>query len=387
MRKKIAILGSSGSIGVQALSIIHDHPEQYELVLIMAGNNIDLLLEQTIKFQPVISLISNKDQYLKRKSDFEALNTAFDYGQTRLKEHLIRSQADLVLNAIVGFAGLIPSLITLECRLPLALANKESLVVGGKILTEISTKNNLPILPVDSEHSAIFQCLQGEQASAVEKLILTASGGPFRGRKQNELENISVKQALNHPRWKMGDKITIDSATLMNKGLEVIEAKWLFNIDPDKIEVVVHPESIIHSLVQFHDGSIKAQLGLPDMRTPIQYAFAHPLRHKNNHKRLRFSDFPKLHFEEPDLNVFHCLKLAFEAIADGGNRPCVLNAANEIAVQAFLEEKISFLAIPKLIEDSMKRATFITNPDVESLINTDRETRIYSAEILNKSLI
>ena len=387
MRKKIAILGSSGSIGVQALSIIHDHPDQYELVLIMAGNNIDLLLEQTIKFQPVISLISNKYQYLKRKSDFEALNTAFDYGHTRLKEHLIRSQADLVLNAIVGFAGLIPSLITLECGLPLALANKESLVVGGKILTEISSKNNLPLLPVDSEHSAIFQCLQGEQASSVEKLILTASGGPFRGRKQNELENISVKQALNHPRWKMGDKITIDSATLMNKGLEVIEAKWLFNIDPDKIEVVIHPESIIHSLVQFHDGSIKAQLGLPDMRTPIQYAFTHPLRHKNEHERFRFSDFPKLNFEEPDLNVFHCLKLAFEAIADGGNRPCVLNAANEIAVQAFLDEKISFLAIPKLIEESMKRATFISNPDVESLINTDHETRIYSAEILNKSLI
>ena len=285
------------------------------------------------------------------------------------------SSVDLVLTALVGYAGLKPTINAIKSKKDIALANKEVLVVAGEMITKMAKKNNVNILPVDSEHSAIFQCLTGEYMNPIEKIILTASGGPFRGFSKDALRKVSKKDALKHPNWEMGQKITIDSATMMNKGLEVIEAKWLFNLDAKQIEVVVHPESIIHSLVCFEDGSMKAQLGLPDMRCPIQYAFSYPKRLKNNHKRFNFSDYPTLNFEKPDTSVFECLRLSYESMAVGGNAPCVLNAANEIAVQAFLDEKINFLKIPKIVSSCLEKTNFVSNPTYDDYVSTDEEVR------------
>ena len=375
IKKNIAILGSTGSIGTQALEVISEQPDMFQVEVLTANKNSELLIKQAIKHKPNAVVIVDDKQYSYVNSKLKNLDIKVFSGNDALSQVVEMSSVDLVLTALVGYAGLKPTINAIKSKKDIALANKEVLVVAGEMITKMAKKNNVNILPVDSEHSAIFQCLTGEYMNPIEKIILTASGGPFRGFSKDALRKVSKKDALKHPNWEMGQKITIDSATMMNKGLEVIEAKWLFNLDAKQIEVVVHPESIIHSLVCFEDGSMKAQLGLPDMKCPIQYAFSYPKRLKNNHKRFNFSDYPTLNFEKPDTSVFECLRLSYESMVIGGNAPCVLNAANEIAVQAFLDEKINFLKIPKIVSSCLEKTNFVPNPNYDDYVSTDEEVR------------
>ena len=375
MKKRIAILGSTGSIGTQSLEVISFFPDFFEVEVLTANNNSELLIFQARKYNPNTVIIANENKYLEVKNALSDLAIKVFAGNKSISDIVESDNVDIVIAAMVGFSGLISVLNALENNKKVALANKETLVVAGSLIKEISKRKTISIIPVDSEHSAIFQCLVGENEKAVDKLILTASGGPFRNKKIEELEKVTVKQALAHPNWTMGAKVTIDSATMMNKGLEIIEAHWLFNVPTNKIEVVVHPQSIIHSMVQFTDGSVKAQLGLPDMRTPIQYALTYPNRFENKLDKIDFAKLNQLTFETPDFKKYSCLNLAYYALNKGGNMPCIMNAANEIAVQKFLNEKIKFTEIPKVTENTMQKATFIKNPSLNDLITTDSEAR------------
>jgi 1-deoxy-D-xylulose-5-phosphate reductoisomerase len=375
MRKRIAILGSTGSIGKQALEVIEQNPEKFEVEVLTANNNVDLLIAQAKKFQPNVVVIANPEKYEYVSGALKNEDVKVFAGNDALNQVVQMDTIDMVLTAMVGYSGLLPTYNAIKAKKGIALANKETLVVAGEIITKAAIENQVEILPVDSEHSAIFQCLAGEFRNPIEKILLTCSGGPFRGKTIEELQNVTVDNALNHPNWEMGAKITIDSATLMNKGFEMIEARWLFGVPSSKIEVVIHPQSIIHSLVQFEDGSIKAQLGLPDMKLPIQYALGFPQRIKNNFPRFSFANYPTLTFEQPDTKIFRNLALAFEAINKGGNMPCVLNAANEIVVDAFLNRKIAFLQMPEIIEKAMEKANWIEKPGLDDLIQTNSETR------------
>jgi 1-deoxy-D-xylulose-5-phosphate reductoisomerase len=373
--KKIAILGSTGSIGTQALEVIQEHPDQFEVEVITAGGNIDLLISQAKKYRPNVVVIEKEEHYSKLQEALESLDIQIYAGKDAIDQVVEMGSIDMVVMAIVGFAALSPTLRAIDARKPIAIANKETFVVAGELVTKRAREMGVNLYPVDSEHSAIFQCLVGEFENPIEKIILTASGGPFRGKDRAFLEKVSIKDALNHPNWAMGKKITIDSASMMNKGLEVIEAHWLFGVNPKQIEVVVHPQSIVHSMVQFSDGSIKAQMGLPDMKLPIQFAMSYPKRLKNNFPRLNFTDYPQLTFEAPDMHNFRNLALAYEALKKGGNMPCILNAANEVAVETFLEGKINFLQISELIERSMQTVDFIAHPSYEDYQMSDMEAR------------
>ncbi len=381
-KKQIAILGSTGSIGTQALEVISEHSNLFEVEVLTANNNSKLLIEQAIKFKPNTVVIANEEKYKEVDEALFKLGIKVFAGQQSLEEVVEGENIDVVLTALVGYSGLKPTIRAIKAKKTIALANKETLVVAGDLITKLCIENGVKIYPVDSEHSAIFQCLVGETYNPIEKIYLTASGGPFRGRLRNDLLNITKAQALKHPNWEMGAKITIDSASLMNKGLEVIEAKWLFDLKAEQIDVVVHPQSIIHSAVQFEDGSIKAQLGVPDMKLPIQYALGFPERLKNTFKRFSFMDYPNLTFEKPDLETFRNLQLAYNAMDKGGNMPCILNAANEIAVAAFLKDKIGFLNMSDLIADCMEKITFVSNPTLEDYVATNKETRILANELL-----
>lgn len=372
--KKVAILGSTGSIGTQALEVIQQHPDKLKAVVLSAGNNYELLIAQAKIFLPDFVLIHD-EHYSKVKEALKGLPVHVLSGKKNLIEIVSLDSIDIVLTALVGFAGLEPTINAIKHKKNIALANKETLVVAGELITKLCKEYDVQLLPVDSEHSAIFQCLTGENLDSIEKIYLTASGGPFRGKKRQDLQNITPQQALKHPNWSMGAKITIDSATLMNKGLEVIEAKWLFNLAPEQIDVVVHPQSIIHSLVQFKDGSIKAQMGLPDMKLPIQYALSYPDRWYNDFPRFSFLNYPNLTFENPDRETFACLTLAIEAMKVGGTMPCVLNAANEVTVQAFLQQKIGFLEIAEYNARAMQTIPHVSNPDIEQLLYIDHHTR------------
>ncbi|MDD2623059.1 MAG: 1-deoxy-D-xylulose-5-phosphate reductoisomerase, partial [Bacteroidales bacterium] len=368
--------------GRQALEEIEAQSSFFEVEVLTARNNADLLIEQSLKFQPNAVVIENEALYPKVNNALINHDIKVFAGKRSLEQIVEMDSIDMVLNALVGYAGLLPTYNALQHKKAIALANKETLVVAGEIITKLALANQTPIIPVDSEHSAIFQCLNGEQGSKVEKLILTASGGPFFGKTGEELKHISVAQALQHPNWKMGNKVTIDSATLMNKGLEVIEAKWLFNIEPEFIEVVIHPQSVIHSLVQFSDSSIKAQMGLPNMRLPIIYALSYPYRLPNQLKRFSFSDFASLTFYAPDRRLFPCLDIAYHAINTGGTLPCCMNAANEVAVLAFLEEKIKFLHISDVIEQTLHQTSFIQNPTIDDYISINNEARSIANQII-----
>lgn len=381
-KKHIAILGSTGSIGTQALEVIAAHPDYFEVEVLTAQNNADLLIQQAIQFKPNAVVIADEQHHEKVKAALDPLLIKVYSGPNALASVVQMDSIDLVLTALVGYAGLWPTIKAIEAGKTIALANKETLVVAGELITSLAREKGVNIYPVDSEHSAIFQCMVGEFHNRIDKIILTASGGPFRGKKKNELATVTRSQALKHPNWNMGAKITIDSATLMNKGLEVIEAKWLFGLAPKQVEVVIHPQSIIHSMVQFEDGSIKAQMGLPDMRLPIQFAMTYPDRLKTNFPRFDFINYPSLTFEQPDTETFRNLALAFEALNRGGNIPCVLNAANEVAVKSFLEEKISFLEMSRLVEQCLTKVDYIKNPRYEDYVNTDRETRIKALELI-----
>jgi 1-deoxy-D-xylulose-5-phosphate reductoisomerase len=380
--KRIALFGSTGSIGTQALEVISQHPDKFSAEVLTCNGNDELLIEQALKFEPNIVVVCNDQKYLKVKDALAHTNTKVFAGEQALEEVASMDCYDLMLAAIVGFAGLKPTLNAINAGKAVALANKETLVVAGDLIMETAVQKRVPIIPVDSEHSAIFQCLIGEMRNPVEKVILTASGGPFLGRKPNFLVNVKREHALQHPNWNMGAKISTDSATLMNKGLEMIEAKWLFNLRPDQIEVLIHPQSIIHSMVQFEDGSIKAQMGLPDMKLPIQYALAFPRRIKNDYPRADFKKIKNLTFEEPDLKTFRNLSLAIDALEKGGNLPCVLNAANEIAVYAFLRNRIGFLDMTDVIERTMEKVSFIEKPTLDEYFESDGEARSYAADVI-----
>ena len=382
MKKGIAILGSTGSIGTQTLEVISEHKNLFSVEVLTANNNCDLLIKQAKKYKPNAVVIVNQAKYDKVNSELSKLGIKVYAGQKSLEQIVESEEINIVLTALVGYSGLIPTINAIKLGKKIALANKETLVVAGDLITKLSKEYNAPIYPVDSEHSAIFQCLVGENNNVIEKIYLTASGGPFRGKKAAELKTITKKQALRHPNWSMGAKITIDSATLMNKGLEVIEAKWLFNLNKEQIDVVVHPQSIIHSAVQFEDGSIKAQLGIPDMNLPIQYALGFPNRLKNNFKRFSFFDYPNLTFEKADEKTFRNLSLAFRAMSKGGNSACILNAANEIAVEAFLNDKIGFLNMSDLIDNCLEKITFVKSPTIEDYIETDQQTRLLANKLL-----
>lgn len=373
--KHIAILGSTGSIGTQALDVVRRFKNQLVVEVLTAENNADLLIQQAKEFSPNVVVIGNENLYSKVKDALNSYPIKVYTGATSLASVVTMDSIDIVLTALVGYAGLLPTIQAIKAGKHIALANKETLVVAGDIVTALAKQHKVAILPVDSEHSAIFQCLPGEQINPIEKIILTASGGPFRGKSRKELESVTRDQALKHPNWNMGAKITIDSATLMNKGLEVIEAKWLFGLQSDQIEVVVHPQSIIHSMVQFQDGSIKAQMGLPDMRLPIQYALSYPERWAVDYPRFDFTRFPNLTFETPDTTTFKNLALAYQAMDKGGNMPCILNAANEVAVAKFLKEEITFLEISDLIEHTMSQVQYISTPVLEEYVETDRVAR------------
>ena len=372
-KKQIAILGSTGSIGTQALKVIEEHPDLYEAYALTANNQVELLAEQARKFMPVAVVIANEAKYLQLKEMLADLPIQVYAGADALCEIVEAKPIDVVLASMVGYAGLRPTMNAIRAGKAIALANKETLVVAGELINALAQQYKTPILPVDSEHSAIFQCL--EPSNALEKVILTASGGPFRQFTMEQLQHVTKVQALKHPNWEMGAKITIDSATMMNKGFEVIEAKWLFGVRPDQIEVVVHPQSIIHSMVQYEDGAVKAQLGMPDMRLPIQYAFSYPQRIKASFDRLDFSKMTELTFEQPDTNRFRCLALAYEALNRGGNMACIVNAANEVVVSAFLKDRISFLRMSEVIEQSMAKVSFIQTPTYEDYVATDAEAR------------
>ena len=372
-KKQIAILGSTGSIGTQALQVIEEHPDLYEAYALTANNQVELLAEQARKFMPAAVVIANEAKYLQLKEMLADLPIQVYAGADALCEIVEAKPIDVVLASMVGYAGLRPTMNAIKAGKAIALANKETLVVAGELINALAQQYHTPILPVDSEHSAIFQCL--EPNNALEKVILTASGGPFRTFSMEQLQHVTREQALKHPNWDMGAKITIDSATMMNKGFEVIEAKWLFGVRPDQIEVVVHPQSVIHSMVQYEDGAVKAQLGMPDMRLPIQYAFSYPQRIKASFDRLDFSKMTELTFEQPDMNRFRCLTLAYEALNRGGNMACIVNAANEVVVSAFLKERISFLRMSEVIEQSMAKVPFIQTPTYEDYVATDAEAR------------
>jgi len=380
--KRIALFGSTGSIGVQALEVIEANPDKFSVEVLTCSNNVELLIQQALKFKPNIVVVSNEEKYKKVKDLLASTDTKVFAGEKALEEVASMDVYDLMLAAIVGYAGLKPTLNAIKAGKAVALANKETLVVAGDIIMQTAYEKRVPIIPVDSEHSAIFQCLVGEVRNPVEKIILTASGGPFLGRKPNYLVNVKRDHALQHPNWSMGAKISIDSATLMNKGLEMIEAKWLFNLKAEQIEVLVHPQSIIHSMVQFEDGSVKGQMGLPDMKLPIQYALAFPKRIKNDFPRMDFKKIRTLTFEEPDIKTFRNLALAIEALHKGGNLPCVMNAANEIAVYAFLRNRIGFLEMTDVIEETMQKVSFLSRPSLQDYLDSDAEARNYAADLI-----
>lgn len=381
-KKHIAILGSTGSIGTQALEVIHNHRDLFEVEVLTAQNNAALLVEQAQRFRPNVVVIGNEKQYAFVKKELENTDVKVYAGDSALCSVVEMETVDLVLTALVGYCGLKPTIKAIEARKTIALANKETLVVAGALITSLAKENGVNIYPIDSEHSAIFQCLVGEFHNPIEKIILTASGGPFRGKTRQELEHVTKVQALKHPNWNMGAKITIDSATLMNKGLEVIEARWLFGLAPEQVEVVVHPQSIIHSIVQFEDGSMKAQLGLPDMRIPIQFAISYPVRLRSDFPRFDFAKHPALTFEKPDTETFRNLALAYHALERGGNMPCVLNAANEVAVDQFLKDKVTFLEMSDMVERCLEKIDYIGIPTYEDYVETDRKTRAVALESL-----
>ena len=383
MKKNIAILGSTGSIGTQTLDVVRAFPHKFQVSVLTASNRADDLIKQALEFQPKIVVIISESAYSQVKEALAHTDIQVWAGEQALVEAVELEEIDVVLNAIVGSAGLRPTVRAIQSGKDIALANKETLVVSGELIMNLVKQHNVKMLPVDSEHSAIFQCLVGEP-SPIEKIYLTASGGPFRGWSREQLANVTKAEALKHPNWTMGAKITIDSASLMNKGLEVIEAKWLFDLSLNQIDVIVHPQSIIHSIVQFEDGSMKAQMGLPDMKLPIQYALTYPERYANNFKRFDFLDYSQLTFEKPDLHTFRNLQLAYDALAEGGNRCCVLNAANEIAVAAFLEDKVSFLGMSSILEETLCHIENKNNLSLEDYIAYDRESRIVAQDLINK---
>jgi 1-deoxy-D-xylulose-5-phosphate reductoisomerase len=382
MKKQIAILGSTGSIGTQALDVIEANPEVFSVSVLTAGDNAELLISQAAKFLPAEVVICNPDKFDKVKSALASFPIKVYKGADALVSVVESDNVDIVLTAMVGYAGLLPTIHAIKAGKNIALANKETLVVAGELITALAKQYNVSIYPVDSEHSAIFQCLAGEENNAIEKIILTASGGPFRGKDRAFLAQVTKAQALKHPNWSMGAKITIDSATLMNKGLEVIEAKWLFDLKASQIEVIVHPQSIVHSLVQFEDGSIKAQMGLPDMKLPIQYALNYPDRLKSSFPRFNFADYSSLTFEKADLETFRNLAIAYEVLEKGGNAACIINAANEIAVDAFLHDRIGFLDISDVITQSLAKITFIGNPSYSDYVETNEATRRFASELI-----
>ncbi len=381
-KKRIALFGSTGSIGTQALEVINANPEFFQVEILTAQTNAELLIKQALEFRPNAVVIGDETKYQHVKTTLAGTDVKVFSGENALVEVADFDSYDMMLAGIVGFAGLKPTLKAVEKGKAVGLANKETLVVAGDIVMQKAMESRSPVIPVDSEHSAIFQCLVGEGRNKIEKIILTASGGPFIGKKPNFLVNVKREHALQHPNWSMGAKISIDSATLMNKGLEMIEAKWLFNLQPDQIQVMVHPQSVIHSMVQFEDGSIKAQMGLPDMKLPIQYAMAFPQRVKNNFPRMEFKKYPSLTFEEPDFKTFRNLALATEALYKGGNMPCLLNAANEIAVWAFLRNRIGFLDITAVVEQTMEKIAFVEKPTLEEYFESDGEARNFAASLI-----
>ncbi|MDQ0967234.1 1-deoxy-D-xylulose-5-phosphate reductoisomerase [Flavobacterium sp. W4I14] len=385
--KRITILGSTGSIGTQALEVVRDHPDTFKVAVLSALKNSALLIQQAKEFMPAIVVICDERKYSEVKNALSALNIKVLAGEAALSEVAAYGDSDVVLTALMGSVGLKPTIAAIKAGKNIALANKETLVVAGELITQLATEHHVKILPVDSEHSAIFQCLVGEEQNEIEKIYLTASGGPFLGKTKDFLSTVKKEQALKHPNWVMGAKITIDSASLMNKGLEVIEAKWLFNLDVDQIDVIVHPQSIVHSLVQFTDGSMKAQMGVPDMKLPIQYALNYPDRLKNNFKRFNFLDYPNFSFQKADMETFRNLDLAFTSLRKGGNMPCILNAANEIVVEAFLKDKIGFLQMSEVIEQCMEEISFVEKPQLSDYLETDKHSRILAGELVTKSIV
>ena len=373
--KNIAILGSTGSIGTQTLDIIETNPDLFKVISLTANNNWELLAKQAFKFKPKLVVIKNHQHFQKLSEALKETDIDVKYGEENIAYAPTLEEVDIVVTALVGYSGLIPTIEAIKNGKTIALANKETLVVAGEIITRLAKEHNVKILPVDSEHSAIFQCLQGEERKNMAKILLTASGGPFRNLPKEKLKDVTVNEALNHPNWSMGAKVTIDSASMMNKGFEMIEARWLFDCKPQNIEILVHPQSIVHSMVQFCDGSVKAQIGIPDMHIPIQYALSYPDRLSSPNYVLDWSRVHELTFEKPDMEKFPLLRLAFVAIEKGGNMPCILNAANEVAVDAFLHEKIPFVMMPVMVEEMMNKMEFIPSPTLENLVSTDKSTR------------
>jgi 1-deoxy-D-xylulose-5-phosphate reductoisomerase len=382
--KNIAVLGSTGSVGTQTLQVIGNTPELFRAFLLTAHLNADLLIAQALQFNPAYAIICDESKYQYVKESLAGTEVKVLAGMEAIVDLVAHPDIHVVLTAMVGFAGLAPTIAAIKAGKDIALANKETLVVAGELVTGLAKKHGVKLLPVDSEHSAIFQCLAGEENNVIEKIILTASGGPFRGKSLDFLASVTREDALKHPNWIMGAKITIDSASLMNKGLEVIEAKWLFDLDAEQIDVIVHPQSVIHSMVQFQDGSIKAQMGVPDMKLPIQYALSYPARLKNNFKRFDFTSYPNLTFEKPDLTTFRNLGLAYEALKQRGNMPCIINAANEVVVAGFLNKSINFLAMSTIIEQCMQHITYEASPVLADYLNTDKETRIFAQNLIQK---
>lgn len=383
-KRKLAILGSTGSIGTQTLEVVEQYPDHFSITVLSAGRNADLLIQQALKFKPAAVVVCEKAAFEKVRDTLQGKGIEVLFGEDALVETVQRDDIDIVLTAVVGAVGLRPTVAAIESGKDIALANKETLVVAGELITGLVEKHQVKLLPVDSEHSAIFQCLAGEEANPIEKIILTASGGPFRGKSIEDLKSVTKAQALKHPNWTMGAKITIDSASLMNKGLEVIEAKWLFGLEYDQIDVIIHPQSIIHSLVQFEDGSLKAQMGLPDMKLPIQYALTYPKRFENNFKRFNFLDYPNLTFEQPDMAVFRNLKLAFQALEAGGNAACVLNGANEIVVEAFLNDRVGFLQMSEIIEETLCQVKSQKTLSLEDYLQFDLESRTVARSLIER---
>ena len=380
-KRKLAILGSTGSIGTQALEVVSEHSDLFEVYALTANNQVDLLINQARKYMPEVVVIANERKYPELKEALEDLPIKVWAGADAIAQMVQSEPIDMVLTAMVGYSGLRPTISAIKAGKAIALANKETLVVAGELIMKLAAEHKVPILPVDSEHSAIFQCLTGAYDNPIEKILLTASGGPFRRKTLEELATVTKAQALRHPNWTMGAKITIDSASMMNKGFEMIEAKWLFDVTPDQVQVVVHPQSVIHSMVQFEDGAVIAQLGIPDMKLPIAYAFSFPTRMRSMAPRLDFNQYSTLTFEEPDMERFRNLAFAFEAARQGGNMPCILNAANEVVVAAFLQDRIGFLQMSDVIERTMRKASFIVNPSYEDYVATDTEARRLAAEL------
>ena len=380
-KRQLAILGSTGSIGTQALEVVSEHSDLFEVYALTANNQVDLLINQARKYMPEVVVIANERKYPELKEALEDLPIKVWAGADAIAQMVQSEQIDMVLTAMVGYSGLRPTISAIKAGKAIALANKETLVVAGELIMKLAAEHKVPILPVDSEHSAIFQCLTGAYDNPIEKILLTASGGPFRQKTLEELATVTKAQALRHPNWTMGAKITIDSASMMNKGFEMIEAKWLFDVTPDQVQVVVHPQSVIHSMVQFEDGAVIAQLGIPDMKLPIAYAFSFPTRMRSMAPRLDFNQYSTLTFEEPDMERFRNLAFAFEAARQGGNIPCILNAANEVVVAAFLQDRIGFLQMSDVIEQTMRKASFIVNPSYEDYVATDTEARRLAAEL------